>query len=62
MQVAVRTMPMSSLVIGIDLVPIKAVRGAKTIVGDITTTQARQVHTTSCCQSEVDNALLSAVF
>ena len=40
---AVRHMPMSSLVLGIDLVPIKAVRGVKTIVGDITTTQARQV-------------------
>ncbi|KAK9808202.1 hypothetical protein WJX73_008345 [Symbiochloris irregularis] len=42
LQVAVRHLPMSSLVIGIDLAPIKAIRGVKTIVGDITTTQARQ--------------------
>ena len=37
LQVAQKTMPMSSLIIGIDLVPIKAVRGVRTIVGDITT-------------------------
>ena len=36
-------MPMSSLILGMDLVPIKAVRGTKTLVGDITTQQARQV-------------------
>ncbi len=43
LQVAQKTMPMSSLIIGIDLVPIKAVRGVRTIVGDITTQKARQV-------------------
>ncbi len=37
-------MPMSSLIIGIDLAPIKAIRGVRTIVGDITTQKARQVN------------------
>ena len=36
-------MPMSSLIIGIDLAPIKAIRGVRTIIGDITTQKARQV-------------------
>ena len=40
---AVKNMPMSSLIVGIDLVPIKPVGGAKTLVGDITTQAARQV-------------------
>ena len=46
LQVAVKHMPMSSLILGIDLVPIKPVKGAKTLVGDITTQQARQVSVT----------------
>jgi hypothetical protein len=44
LQVAQKTMPMSSLIIGIDLAPIKAIRGVRTIVGDITTQKARQVN------------------
>ena len=47
-------MPMSSLILGIDLVPIKPVRGTKTLVGDITTQQARQVMAVAClaaCQA-----------
>eukprot|EP00798_Chlamydomonas_sp_ICE-L_P025161 gene25161-10792_t len=43
LQVAAKTMPMSSLIIGIDLVPIKPVRGVKCLVGDITTQEARQL-------------------
>ena len=43
MQVAVSQMPLNSLVIGIDLDPIKPVRGARSIVGDITTARARAV-------------------
>ena len=43
LQVAQKTMPMSSLIIGIDLAPIKAIRGVHTIIGDITTQKARQV-------------------
>jgi AdoMet-dependent rRNA methyltransferase SPB1 len=30
-------MPLTSLIIGVDLVPIKPIRGVKTIVHDITT-------------------------
>lgn len=44
LQVAVKHMPMSSLIVGVDLVPIRPIRGAKTIIGDITSAQCRQVH------------------
>lgn len=40
---AVKHMPMSSLIIGIDLDPIRAIKGCKTLVGDITTQKSRQV-------------------
>ncbi len=41
-QVAIKTMPQGSLVIGVDLLPIKPIRGVKTIVGDITTSKCRK--------------------
>ncbi|KAI7836413.1 hypothetical protein COHA_009713 [Chlorella ohadii] len=40
-QVAVKNMPVGSLIIGVDLAAIKPIRGVKTILGDITTQQCR---------------------
>ena len=45
---AVKHMPMSSLIIGVDLDPIRAIKGCKTLVGDITTQKSRQVHCSPC--------------
>jgi AdoMet-dependent rRNA methyltransferase SPB1 len=48
LQVSVNNMPVSSLIIGVDLVPIKPVKGVTTFVGDITSKQ-----TTSRLKSEL---------
>ena len=42
LQVATRYMPMSSLVMGIDLDPIHPIKGVTTLVGDITTPRVRK--------------------
>lgn len=39
LQVAVNNMPVSGLILGVDLAPIKPIKGATTFVGDITTKQ-----------------------
>jgi AdoMet-dependent rRNA methyltransferase SPB1 len=41
-QVAAKFMPAGSIVLGVDLLPIKPLRGVKTIVGDITTAATRK--------------------
>jgi AdoMet-dependent rRNA methyltransferase SPB1 len=41
LQVASKTMPASSLIIGVDLDPIRAIPNVKTFVGDITTQKCR---------------------
>lgn len=41
LQVASESMPMSHVIIGVDLVPIKPIGGVTTIVGDITTEKCR---------------------
>ena len=42
-QVAAKCMPQGSLILGIDLLPIKAIRNVKTIVSDITTAECRKI-------------------
>lgn len=41
LQVASKTLPIGSLMIGVDLAPIKPIRGVKCLLQDITTTQCR---------------------
>jgi AdoMet-dependent rRNA methyltransferase SPB1 len=41
-QVAAKEMPQGSLVIGVDLLPIRAIKGVTTIVSDITTAECRR--------------------
>jgi len=41
-QIAAKYMPAGSLIIGVDLLPIKPIRGVKTFVGDITTASCRK--------------------
>mgnify|MGYP006124078687 CR=1 FL=1 len=41
-QVAAQIMPQGSLILGIDLLPIKAIRNVKTLVHDITTAECRK--------------------
>eukprot|EP00891_Asterochloris_glomerata_P005220 jgi/Astpho2/5220/fgenesh1_pm.00074_%23_11_t len=56
LQVASKHMPMGSLIIGIDLVPIRAIRGCRSIVGDITTQKARDA-----IKKEAGGSLMDAV-
>lgn len=42
-QVAAKYMPASSIIIGIDLLPIRPIRGVKTFQCDITTSKCRQI-------------------
>lgn len=53
---AVKTMPVGSLVIGVDLLPIRAIRGVKTLIGDITTQQCRHM-----IRKETDGSLIDVV-
>jgi AdoMet-dependent rRNA methyltransferase SPB1 len=42
-QVAAKYMPVGSIILGVDLLPIRSIRGVKTIVADITTAECRRM-------------------
>ena len=42
-QVAAKYMPTGSMIIGVDLLPIRAIRNVKTFVADITTAECRKM-------------------
>lgn len=42
-QVAEKNMPQGSIILGVDLLPIRAIRNVKTIVSDITTAECRKI-------------------
>ena len=44
LQVAAKSIPLSSLVVGVDLVPIKPIPNVITIQEDITSARCKQVH------------------
>jgi len=53
-QVAAKFMPLGSKIIGVDLVPIPPIRGAKTFVGDITDEKTRKMIMTYTKKEPVD--------
>ena len=42
-QVAAKCMPVGSIILGVDLLPIRSIRNVKTIVADITTAECRKM-------------------
>lgn len=56
LQVVSTSLPMNSLVLGVDLVPIKPIRGVKTLVADITSQQCR-----AALKREAGGALMDVV-
>ena len=42
-QVAAKAMPANSVVLGVDLLPIRPIRNVKTLVSDITTAECRSL-------------------
>ena len=56
LQVCRKEMPLTSLIVGVDLVAIRAIRGVRTIVEDITTASCR-----AAVKREAKGALFDAV-
>ena len=49
LQVAAKYMPVSSIIVGVDLVPIKPIKNVATLQEDITTSRCRQVRGFGFC-------------
>jgi AdoMet-dependent rRNA methyltransferase SPB1 len=56
-QVAAKYMPAGSLVIGVDLLPIRTIRNVKTMVADITTAECRKMIVTELSGWKADVVL-----
>ncbi|KAM3182051.1 hypothetical protein ACTXT7_013175 [Hymenolepis weldensis] len=57
MQVAVKEMPVNSLIVGVDLVPIAPIPNCKSIVADITTEKCRQLLRAAVLNNKADVVL-----
>jgi AdoMet-dependent rRNA methyltransferase SPB1 len=56
LQIAAKTMPISSLIVGVDLAPIRPIRGCITLMEDITTQKCR-----TAIKRELKGSLLDVV-
>ena len=59
LQVAAKSMPISSLILGVDLVPIKPISGVITLQEDITTARCKQVRV--LCSVRLDCTIIIIV-
>lgn len=57
LQVAAKTMPVGSLIVGVDLDPIRPIPGVTSFIGDITSQKTRQVRFPHSCARHLQRRL-----